>query len=366
MSKQKATQRKPKLAKKAKAANTSKSEPKSKGNYIDAFVKRILGRIFVFVDFLLHYGDKEFVAEIDLRKIKPAPTHYLGKDGKERILDLMFQCPLKHGGDLMAVIIFEHQSRDLKEIPRRLHKYVSAIWDAERKAGRKNLSAPYFLVLRTGKTPHRGDYPTMADLLPKGRDGKPLGHVPEIKYKVVDLPAWEFKSLVGGPVLRLTLGMLHKMTGGHEDEFPEALLPLLEITDQEEKVELTDELLQFVETAFAASNRQLDEAMVDEALKPIYKDWERAMIKTLSERKYDEGIAVGEARGEARGEAKVAGAKVEAGKNMLLTFLRGKFGRVPKEVEKSIRQMTDPVALESLAAHAAQSETMGEFAETLH
>ena len=101
---------------------------KSPGNYIDVFVKRMFSRLVVFVDFLLFYADPTFVAEIDLAKIAPAPTHYIGKDGGERIVDLVFQCPLKDGqGDLMAVIIFEHQSRNLKEIPLKLFKYISSV-----------------------------------------------------------------------------------------------------------------------------------------------------------------------------------------------------------------------------------------------
>ena len=62
----------------------------------------------------------------------------------------------------MAVIIFEHQSGSLKEIPLKLLKYISSIWVAEKKAG-KPLSVPYFIVLRTGKKPHRGELPKMAD-----------------------------------------------------------------------------------------------------------------------------------------------------------------------------------------------------------
>ncbi|MCL2304274.1 MAG: Rpn family recombination-promoting nuclease/putative transposase [Planctomycetaceae bacterium] len=103
-----------------------KSEPqntKSQGNIYDAFVKRMFGRILVIVDFLLYYADPKFVAAIDLKKIKPAPTHYIGKAGDERIVDLVFLCPLKNGqGTLMAVIIFEHQSGNLKKIPRKLHQ----------------------------------------------------------------------------------------------------------------------------------------------------------------------------------------------------------------------------------------------------
>jgi DNA-binding protein Fis len=325
---------------------TKSSNPGSSGNIFDAFAKRMFGQVLVFVDFLMFYADPKFVAEIDLKKIKPARTHYIGKEGDERIADLVFQCPLKNGnGSLMAVIVFEHQSDSLKKIPQKLHKYISAIWDAETKEG-KPLSAPYFIILRTGKKPHRGAYPKMADLLPKGRDGKPLGKAVEIEYDVVDLPAWDFKKLVGGPVLRLALGMLYKITGGHPDEFPEALLPLLEIANEGQKIELTKELLDFVAKAFAAHNRRLDEAKVSEVLKLVFQGKEKTMIKTIFEER------------EAKGKA-------EAGRNMVLAALRRKFKKVPKGIETEILAMSDPIALESLLVHAIDSSTLDEFAAVL-
>jgi len=331
-------------------SSTRKSEPKRQGNYIDTFVKKMFGRVVVFADFLLNYADKKFVAEIDETKITPAPTHYIGKDGDERIVDLVFQCPLKNGnGSLMAVIIFEHQSGTLKKIPHKLLKYIAAIWDTEMKEG-KPLSAPYFIVLRTEKRPHRGTYPKLTDLLPKGCDGKPLGHVPEIRYDVVDLPAWDFDKLVGGTVLRLALGMLHKMTGGNLDEFPEALKPLLEVTDEGQKVELTTELLDFVAKAFQANNRQLDATTVNKVLKPIFQGKEIAMIKTIFEEKYDEGIADGEVRGQAKA---------------VLTTLRKRFKKIPKGIEQAVLGKSDPIALESLLEHAIDSSTLDEFAEML-
>ena len=325
-----------------------------RGNYIDVFVKRMFSRLFVVADFLVYYADAVFVDAIDLPKIKLAPSHYIGQVGDERIVDLVFQCPLKNGaGNLMAVIIFEHQNSSLKEIPLKQIRYISAIWDAEMKEG-KPLSIPYFIVLRTGKRPHRGPLPTLADAMPKGSDGKQLGHIPAIPYKVVDLPAWDFRELIGGTVLRLVLGMLHKMTGGRRDDFPEALLPLLEISDQAQKVELTNELLQFVEKAFAAHNRRLDEAKVNEALKPIYYEWEKTMIKTLSEIKYDEGKAIGFAEGEARGRAAA-----------LLGVLQNRFKRVPKRTEVAIRQMTNTVALQSWLEFALSCQSLKEFEESL-
>ena len=343
---------------KSKPSSTRKSEPKQQGNYIDAFVKRMFVQTVVFVDFLLNYADSKFVAEVDVTKIQPAPTHYIGQKGDERIIDLVFQCPLKNGdGSLMAVIVFEHQSKSLKEIPQKLQKYISAIWDAEKKEN-KPLSAPYFIVLRTGKKPHRGGYPTMADLLPKGSDGKPLGHVPEIKYDVVDLPAWDFGKLIGGAVLRLVLGMLHKMTGGNLDEFPEALRLLSDITDEEQQVELTKELMDFVAKAFQANNRLLDKATVAKVLNPIFRGREIAMIKTIFEEREDIGEARGIAIGETRGEVKAA-------RNLVLKALRKKFGKIPKKIEQAILVMSDPIALESLLEHVFDCKTLDEFATVL-
>jgi hypothetical protein len=102
---------KPKSTPIPKSESTKQSKPKSSGNYIDIFVKRMFSRVLVFADFLAHYADPTFVDEIDLKRIKPAPTHYIGKEGDERVADLVFQCPLKSGrGNLMAVIVFEHQN----------------------------------------------------------------------------------------------------------------------------------------------------------------------------------------------------------------------------------------------------------------
>jgi len=67
-----------------------------------------------------------------------------------------------------------------------------------------------------------------------------------------------------------------------------------------------------------------------------------------------EGLAVGEARGVAIGKAET-----------VLTFLRAKFSRVPKRIEKTIRSMTDPTALESLAVHVVHCQSLNEFAEAL-
>jgi hypothetical protein len=64
-------------------------------------------------------------------------------------------------------------------------------------------------------------------------------------------------------------------------------------------------------------------------------------------------------------ESYVAEAQTETGRNMLLTVLRARFGKVTKVIEKEIRQMNDPIALDSWAAQAATCQSLEEFAEAL-
>ena len=329
----------------------------------------MFGRICVFIDFLIHYADPKFLSKIDLTKVQLSPTHYIGKDGDERIIDLVFQCPLKNGiGNLMAVIIFEHQSGSLKNIPRKLLKYISAIWDAEAKEG-KPLSVPYFIVLRTGKKPHKGPFPKISDGWPKDENGNPIGTAIDVAYDVVDLSKWNFSDLVGGPVLRLSIGILKKMTEGNDDEFPEAMLPLLEISNEGEKIELTKETLEFVAKAMSSHNRRLDATMVNEALKPIFRVEEQTMIRTIFEEKFDEGLAegiaegivIGETRSRAGAEAKMLEEKAET----ILAFLQARFRKLPKAVERKIRKTRDKVVLDSWVVHAGTCQTIKEFEEAI-
>ena len=344
---------------------------KRTGNVFDVFSRRMFGQVLVFTNFLLDYGDQRFVSKIDLAKIELAPTHYINAEGNEGIADLVYRCPLKNGkGDTMAVIIFEHQSGSLRKIPFKLLKYITGIWVAEAKEG-KPLSAPYFIVLRTGKKPHKKPLPTMADLLPKDKSGKPIGTSIEFEYDVVDLPEWDFNELVGGPELRLVVGMLKKMSEGRELEFPEALRPLLEITDGEAVLDLLGVLLDFAAKVMGSHGLPFEKEAVSKALAPIFKNVKEinTMVETIFDKKFAEGVAVGVAEGwaegvaegEARGEALVLQIQAES----ILTFLQARFRRVPKAVEQKIRDTKDRIVLESWTAHAGACQTMKEFEEAI-
>jgi len=198
----------------------------------------------------------------------------------------------------------------------------------------------------------------MSGLLPKGRDGKPLGKIVEVEYDVVDLPAWDFDKLVGGPVLRLALGVLKAMAGD-DTELPKALHPLLEITDEAQLFELTKEIIDFAVIALVARGRQVDEAMLCRALNPVFKGKESVMITTIFEERERKAVAEAEAKNAPKWRA-------EAKAELLLTFLRKKFHKVPKRIENTVLSMTDPTALESLAAHLVDCQSLKEFEEALN
>ena len=81
------------------------------------------------------------------------------------------------------------------------------------------------------------------------------------------------------------------------------------------------------------------------------------MIETIFDKKFAEGVTVGEARG----EAKVLHEKSET----IMMFLRARFSKVPKVVERKIRSTKDKIVLDSWAAHAGSCQTMKEFEEAI-
>jgi hypothetical protein len=352
--------------------NTEKKQSQSTrpGNIYDTFVKNIFGRIFMFIDFLSNYADSDFTNKIDLDKISPVQTHYIGQKGDERILDLVFSCPLKNQINTKVMIIFEHAGNTFNDIPVRLLCYATAIWWGELKEGKKVLSIVYFIVVRTGAQPHRGPYPNITDWLVKDENDQPMGFVPDINYYVVDLPAYDIDHLRGGPELRATLGILKNMTEGNEDDFAKAMLPIAEIDDARQQIIITKDILEFVAKAFTAHHKRLEAEAVHKALAPIFNERTENMTTTIFDEIRAEGEARGEARGKAEGEARgkaegEARGKAEGGQNMVLAALRKKFKKIPNHIEMKIRKMSDPIALESLISDVFESQTLNEFENAL-
>ncbi|MCL2306166.1 MAG: hypothetical protein FWC43_12555, partial [Planctomycetaceae bacterium] len=71
------------------------------------------------------------------------------------------------------------------------------------------------------------------------------------------------------------------------------------------------------------------------------------MAETIQRGIFQQGVAEGVAQG-------------------VLAILEVRFNRVPKEVEKAVRSMTDAIALASLLEHAKSCKSLEEFAELLN
>ena len=91
------------------------------------------------------------------------------------------------------------------------------------------------------------------------------------------------------------------------------------------------------------------------------QNWE-VLANTFKEVTGDEDmptmVEVWKAEGKAEG-------KTETAREMIMEFVRGKFGKVPKNIERAVNQMNDPIALKSLLARTANCKTLEEFAAEL-
>ena len=85
---------------------------------------------------------------------------------------------------------------------------------------------------------------------------------------------------------------------------------------------------------------------------------DEALDKLLDDR-YAYGKIVGKAVGEQEGRAE---GQIET----ILTVLRARFKKIPKRIANSIRQMINPITLNSCAAHVATCLSLDEFAGVLH
>ena len=52
---------------------------------------------------------------------------------------------------------------------------------------------------------------------------------------------------------------------------------------------------------------------------------------------------------------------VKASREIILESIRERFGKVPKNIERAVNQMNDPIALKSLAVRSASCKTLAEF-----
>jgi hypothetical protein len=341
-----------------------KSAPKSKSNTAvnihDEFVRAVFANLELVVEFLILYVGKtcegrKLLKLFDLKRIRLEPTQFFGPEGRQRIADLIFWIPLKSGKGLAGVVfIFEHKSERKRSWPFQLLKYLVAIWNkffSEAKNPENSdfvLPAPLLIVLHTGSKPIINK-PMLNQYIAKVIGTKRF--IPKFDYLMVDLSVLTPEEFGTAPLLRVILELLKRGTDGTlYDVRKQILEPLAEIRDDEKTRYWIQQILRYMDKAIKNKKKELTPESIDEVIKPVYKERSTEMSLTFLEKL--------EARGRARGRA-------EGKQDMVLAALRTKFKKIPKRIEATIRQMSDPIALESLISEVIESRTLDEFTEAL-
>jgi hypothetical protein len=333
-------------------------------NIHDEFVRAVFAKRELVTEFLKFYVGKtdegrRLLKSLDLKRIKLAPTQFFDQEGLQSVADLIFNIPLKNGqGTTGVVFVFEHKSQQTRSLPLQLLKYLASIWNVSYSAVKNPeeqnfvLPAPLLIVLHNGSKEIKNK-PTLEQYVAKV-DGTER-FIPKFDYILVDLPVLSDDELGTAPLLRVILELLKRATDGTLYNVRKQILePLAKIRDDKKTRHWIQLILRYLDKALKKNKRKLTKKTIKEIIEPIYKKRSEKMSLTFLEKIEIKGIKKGEARGIAKGK-----------QEMLLGALRDKFKRVPKRIETTIRQTSDPITLQSLLRDVFASQTVEDFAKVL-
>lgn len=321
----------------------------------DRFARKTLDDPVIAGDLLGSYADPVVAKYVDLDHLTPDPTQYFSKLFKQVTLDVPYLTRLRDGsGEAEVLIVFEHKSRPTVFVVLQACVYVNlALYDRWIKAGRpaKNFKPPIplMVVFYCGKEDWDTEirYQDMFTDLPE----ELRQYVPQVRMFGINLNRYSYDNLPGRPDTQVVVESMKRAFDGTFPEHLESMLKRLNAIPLDERIE---ELIVTV-CAYGVMVSDITEEQVDSAISNTIQGPKGIkMAETARESIWQKGVEVGEARGETKG-------KVET----ILTFLYARFKNVPLEIYEHLSKMTDPIALNSLAALAATCESVDEFAEAL-
>jgi len=298
-------------------------------------------------DLLLFYtqklADQQAVNLLDLKRLECKSPITIDEQLVEGIGDLRFSTSFKGSKRRSSVfLLFEHQSTINRRVRVRGLKYIIQTYDQfeETHKGEEKLPYPLIVVLYHGKIPwkHLPEMDELIEIAPGMKTG--LLDYQLILIDVSELKPEDFK---GHPVLQAVLEALQLASKNRLVAEFDRIMNRLTVVK-------TDPRMKGWLRSFARYAMSVAKIRVEQIVK--------AFSKILSEREAND-------MAKTMAEELWTGGKAEQGRNMVLTVLKARFQGVPQEVENAIRQMNDPIALDSWAAQAATSLSMEEFAEAL-
>ena len=302
-------------------------------------------------DLLLFYtqkpADQQVVNLLDLKKLECKSPVTIDEQLVEGIGDLRFSTSFKGSKRKSSVfLLFEHQSTIDPDFRVRGLGYIIRSYEEFRELtkGKEKLPYPLVIVLYHGKIPwkHLPEMDELIEIAPGMKTGLLVYQL--ILIDVSELKPEDFK---GHPVLQAVLEALQLASKGRLVAEFDRVMDRLTAVKKDPRVK--GWLRSFARYAMSVAKIRTKIGM-----EQIVK----AFSKILSEKEANEMTKT-------MAEELWVGGKAETGRNMILAFLRGRFGNVPKEIEEAVNQMNDPIALESLLARTANCKTLDEFVEEL-
>ena len=320
--------------------------------FVGTFQRQRLAKAFLWIML-----PAELLGCLDLDGLTAEHRHITDELFKTLIADVVYRVPIK-GTDnhIDFFIILEHKSYNDFWTIFQLWGYVSHVIRQEFKAadGAKQINADYRLP------------PVVAIILHHG-ESRFTGKT-ELSDLFLQLPGIE-KYLPKLQAILVDMNTIADDNVPDDPDAPELKLVLMalkivfrkdagtKITTILEELESADPVLQetvrMVWYYFAASAKHMehDYNILYDTIKNIV---EVETMPTMLEKWTAEAIAKGEAKWKAEGKAEA-----------VLTVLRTRFRKIPKEIEQAIRQIIDPIALDSWTAQATTCQSLDEFAEAL-
>ena len=317
----------------------------------DHLARRFLVDPELMADLLAYYPtktvDQQTIRLIDLKRLECKSPVAIDQNLIEGIGDLRFVTSFKGGKRKSNVfLLFEHQSAIDQRMRIRGLKYIVQTYDQfeEEHKGKAKLPYPIVVVLYHGKTSWQSvpDMDDLIDIMPGVESGL-------LKYTLIliDISVIPPENFAGHPALQALLETLQR---GSEGKLVANFDRIIDYFRSVKKDSRAKGWLRSI-ARYAMSVAKIGTEQIAKAFSKVLNEREaNNMAMTTAQELLLEG--------EARGEAKWKGESV-------LTILRTKFTKVPKGIEKSIRQMNDPIALESLTVHAVHSKTLDEFTTAL-
>jgi len=325
----------------------------------DHLVRRFLIDPELMRDLLIHYpqktADQKAVGLLDLKHLECKSPVAIDKNLVEGRGDLRFATTFKGSKRQSNVfLLLEHQSKIDQDFRFRGLKYIILEYDEFRRAtkGKKKFPYPIIVVLYHGKVPWK-TLLEMDDLI----ETVPGAETGLLKYPLIliDLSVIPKGKFAGHPALQALLETLQRTSEG------KLIKEFDRITDYFTPIKGDPRSKDWIHSLvrYAMSVMDMGSELIVKAFSKVFSGQEaQKMAMTTAQKLLLEGEARGEARGKAEGRA-------ETGRNAVLAVLRARFKRVPKEIEKAVCKISDPIALESWAAQAATCQSLDEFAEAV-